>query len=186
MGHQDRSTQVSKFLAMHLRHAPERIGITLDAQGWTAVDSLVRQAARHGFPIGREEIDAAVDAPGKRRYELGESGQRIRAVHGHSVAVTLGYPPARPPDLLYHGTVQTSIDAILRDGIQPMSRQHVHLSETIDMARQIGGRRGRPVILTIDAAAMHEAEVPFYRSRSGVWLVHQVPARHIKGRALDA
>jgi putative RNA 2'-phosphotransferase len=183
MSHHARSTQVSKFLALHLRHAPARIGITLDAQGWTAVDRLLHQAARHGFPIGRQEIDAAVDAPGKRRYELDESGRRIRAAHGHSVPVTLGYQPALPPDVLYHGTVQASIDAIVRDGIQPMSRQHVHLSDTIDMARQVGGRRGRPVILTIDAAAMHAAEVPFYRSRSGVWLVHIVPARYIRGRA---
>lgn len=114
------------------------------------------------------------------------AGPRIRAVHGHSVPVTLGYPPARPPELLYHGTVQTQIDAMLRGGIQPMSRQHVHLSETIDLARKVGGRRGRPVILTIDAAAMHAAEVPFYRSRSGVWLVHEVPARHITGRAPNA
>ncbi len=175
----DRRTQVSKFLALHLRHAPERIGITLDEQGWTPVEALLRQAARHGMRISEEELEAAVDAPGKRRYELDSTGRRVRAVHGHSVPVELGYEPATPPAVLYHGTVQRSTESIFRHGLSPMGRQQVHLSETPEEARQVGGRRGRPVILQVDTAAMHDDGHRFYSSRSGVWLVDAVPARYI-------
>ena len=40
-----------------LRHAPDRIGIALDPQGWTDVATLLAQAAEHGMAISREELD---------------------------------------------------------------------------------------------------------------------------------
>lgn len=40
-----RTVKVSKYLSKHLRHQPERIGIALDANGWVAVDELIRAAA---------------------------------------------------------------------------------------------------------------------------------------------
>jgi putative RNA 2'-phosphotransferase len=180
MARRDRATQVSKLLALHLRHAPQRIGIRLDAEGFVAVDVLLERAAAHGFAVSRQELDAAVHAPGKRRYELDPEGGRVRAVHGHSVTVDLGYAPVAPPAALYHGTVARSLDAIFELGLLPMRRRHVHLSETLQQAREVAARRGAPVILAVDARAMHEAGIPFYRSASGVWLVDRVPVGYIQ------
>ncbi len=36
-----RLVEVSRYLARHLRHRPERIGLTLDAAGWALVDELL-------------------------------------------------------------------------------------------------------------------------------------------------
>jgi putative RNA 2'-phosphotransferase len=36
-------------------------------------------------------------------------------------------------------------------------------------------RRGAPIILTVDAAAMHAAGRAFYRAANGVWLTDHVP-----------
>ncbi|MCL6540558.1 MAG: RNA 2'-phosphotransferase, partial [Roseiflexus sp.] len=36
--------RASKFLSLILRHKPERIGLTLDANGWADVDDLIRLA----------------------------------------------------------------------------------------------------------------------------------------------
>ena len=41
-------------------------------------------------------------------------------------------------------------------------------------------RRGKPVVLTIDSASMHNAEFPFYLSDNGVWLTDTVPVEFIQ------
>jgi len=171
----DRAVKVSKFLALHLRHAPERIGLTLDEAGWADVGELLSAAAAAGFAITRAELDVAVSEPTKRRYAYDESGTRIRAVQGHSVPVSLGYVASAPPDELFHGTVARFLDQILAEGLRPMNRHHVHLSPDVETARVVGMRRGTPVILRVDAAALAAGGAEFFRADNGVWLVAEVP-----------
>jgi putative RNA 2'-phosphotransferase len=175
-----RLVKVSKFLAKHLRHRPERIGITLDEGGWTDVGELLAASASHGFPISREELDRTVADNPKRRFAFDESRERIRASQGHSVPVDLELPVVVPPDVLYHGTVERSLPAIRREGLRPMGRHHVHLSPDEETARQVGARRGHPVVLTVDARTMAEAGHEFRLSANGVWLVDRVPPRYLR------
>ena len=175
-----RSVTVSKFLAKHLRHQPEAIGLVLDEAGWARVDDVLAASARAGFPITRGELDAAVFAPGKRRYVYDAGGERVRAAQGHSVEVELGYEPATPPVVLFHGTHPRAIEAILRDGLLPMGRRHVHLSADVETAVQVGARRGRPIVLEVDAAALHAAGHPFDLADNGVWLTDAVPPERLR------
>jgi putative RNA 2'-phosphotransferase len=171
----ERAVRVSKFLALHLRHAPERIGLTLAPDGWVSVDALLLAAAQAGFPITRAELDDAVSEPVKRRYAYDESGAQIRALQGHSVPVALGYEPTAPPAELFHGTHPRVLERILAEGLKPMARHHVHLSSDVETARVVGARRGRPVILRVDAQGMAAAGAEFLRADNGVWLVAAVP-----------
>lgn len=172
------SVRLSKYLAKHLRHEPERIGITLDAQGWVPVAELMAAAARHGFPFTRDELAAVVAGNDKQRYAI--DGDRIRANQGHSVPVDLDLPPAVPPAHLFHGTGARSVAAIREEGLRPMSRHAVHLSPDRKTATRVGARRGKPVVLTVDAGAMHRAGHVFRVSANGVWLTSRVPARFLR------
>lgn len=174
-----RPVRISKFLARHLRHAPGDIGLELDAAGWADVDALLVACGRAGVPITREELDATVFAEGKRRYAYDQSGTRIRAMQGHSVPVDLGYEPAAPPASLFHGTHPGALGRIRAEGLRPMGRHHVHLSPDVATARQVGGRRGRPVVLGVDAAAMARDGYAFAVAGNGVWLVGEVPPRYL-------
>src|SRR4030095_17024815 len=89
-----------------------------------------------------------------KRFALNADCSMIRAVQGHSTPVTLGHPAAAPPGLLYHGTVERFLPDILRDGLKPGARHDVHLSPDEATARRVGARRGRPVILVIQARDM--------------------------------
>ncbi|WP_395106974.1 RNA 2'-phosphotransferase [Actinomadura sp. SCN-SB] len=170
-----RMVRVSKYLARHLRHQPERIGLTLDPAGWADVDELLTAAAAHGFPITRDELGQVVAANDKKRYAFDESGKRIRASQGHSIPVDLGLPVTPPPEVLYHGTVGRFLPMIWREGLKPMDRHAVHLSPDRETATRVGTRRGKPVILTVDAAGMAAAGHEFRVSANGVWLVDAVP-----------
>lgn len=184
-GHSDgmddrRTIKVSKYLSKHLRHQPERIGITLDANGWVTIDELLRATARNNFPLTRAELDHVVAVNDKQRFAV-EDG-RIRASQGHTVPVDLALPPTEPPVYLYHGTVGRVLDAIRSEGLRPMARTHVHLSPDRETATRVGARRGRPVVLSVDAAAMHRAGHTFYVSANGVWLTAAVPPAFLRLR----
>ncbi|MFD7068410.1 RNA 2'-phosphotransferase [Streptomyces sp. NPDC059913] len=175
-----RTVKVSKYLSKHLRHQPERIGITLDAQGWVPIDTLLRALARHNVPLTRAELDHVVATNDKRRFAV--EGDRIRASQGHTVPVDLGLPPAEPPAYLYHGTVGRVLDQIRSEGLRPMNRTHVHLSPDRETATRVGARRGRPVVLSVDAGAMHRAGHTFHVSANGVWLTDAVPPPFLRLR----
>ncbi|MFE5523549.1 RNA 2'-phosphotransferase [Streptomyces virginiae] len=173
-----RTVKVSKYVSKHLRHQPERIGLVLDPHGWVEIDDLLSAAAAHGFPFSRAELDHVVAANDKQRFAV--DGTRIRASQGHTVAVDLNLPETEPPAYLYHGTVAAALEPIRAEGLRPMARHHVHLSPDRETATRVGARRGRPVVLSVDAAAMRAAGHIFRISANGVWLVDAVPPQFLR------
>jgi putative RNA 2'-phosphotransferase len=175
-----RSIKISKFLSKHLRHQPERLGLTLAPGGWVTVEDLLTACARNQFPITRDELETVVRTSDKQRFAFDPTGTLLRANQGHSVEVDLELEPTEPPAVLYHGTGETNVASILRDGLLKMSRHHVHLSADVDTPAKVGARHGKPVILLVDAAGMREAGHTFYLSANGVWLVDCVPPEHLR------
>ncbi|MEZ0065403.1 putative RNA 2'-phosphotransferase [Streptacidiphilus sp. MAP12-20] len=173
----------SKFLSRVLRHDPESIGLRLDRAGWVDVKELLAAAAAHGRRMSRAQLDQVVAENDKRRFAFSEDGSRIRASQGHTVPVELGYEEAAPPPRLFHGTYPGALDAIRREGLRPMQRHAVHLSPDVATAERVGGRRGRPVVLTVDAAAMAAAGFAFRVSANGVWLAERVPPEYLSPAA---
>lgn len=170
----------SKFLSLVLRHRPDVIGISLDTEGWMPVEDLLAACAQHGRAISREQLDAVVRTNDKQRFGFSADGSWIRANQGHSLPVDLGLAPEEPPDLLYHGTVQHFLESIRRDGLTKGNRHHVHLSPDIQTATKVGQRRGRPVVLVIEAGRMFRDGHTFFRSENGVWLTDAVPTEYIR------
>jgi putative RNA 2'-phosphotransferase len=168
-----RDVRLSKRLAYVLRHDPASAGVTLSVQGWTDVDALLAGLARTGLPVTRADLERVVAGSEKQRFAL--DGDRIRAQQGHSVPVDLGLAPVDPPDVLFHGTVERFLPAVLAEGLLPRRRHHVHLSPDVATATAVGARRGRPVVLAVAAGRLRRDGRTFYRSGNGVWLVDAVP-----------
>ncbi|KIC18501.1 RNA 2'-phosphotransferase [Leisingera sp. ANG-Vp] len=173
----DSLKQTSKFLSYLLRHNPAALQLDMDASGWVAIAQIT---ARSKPPVTRAEIEEAVRRNNKQRFSISACGTFIRANQGHSIDVDLGLEPALPPDLLFHGTAQTSVTIILQEGLLPMQRQHVHLSSDTSTARQVGMRHGKPVILQVDAAKMQLQGHKFYMSENRVWLCKTVPPEFLE------
>lgn len=169
--------RASKFMSLVLRHAPAEIGITPDSSGWVDVDVLV--STSDGL-LSDETVRRIVEASEKQRFGMSADGLKVRANQGHSIKVDIGLAPVTPPERLFHGTAKQNLDVILSDGLRPMSRQHVHLSQDQSTAHKVGMRHGKPVVLNVQSHAMHAAGHLFYLSENGVWLTDTVPSRFLR------
>lgn len=172
--------QISKFMSLVLRHKPETIGLALNENGWADIQEMIDKMNATGAEVDFELIQTVVETNDKKRFAFNEDQTMIRASQGHSVEVDLELTELQPPELLYHGTIQESVDLIRTEGLKKMSRQHVHLSKDKETAHKVGSRRGKPVILVVRAAAMHAAGHSFYLSANEVWLTDEVPVQYIQ------
>ena len=161
----------SRHLAYLLRHDKD---YAFDEHGWRDVEDLIRN---HGFTMPLLENIVATN--NKQRYEFNDDKTRIRARQGHSVQVDVELKETIPPDMLYHGTSEDVVSAILREGLKPCTRLHVHLSPDIETAVTVGRRHGCPVVLKVNAQAMKADGSVFYLSNNGVWLTDFVAPEYI-------
>jgi putative RNA 2'-phosphotransferase len=174
-----RLVRISRFLSYLLRHRPEAEGLSMDDQGWVAVQELLSTRGARQRGITHVLLIHVVAHNDKQRFEFDEDGQRIRARQGHSRTVSLDWTAVAPPDYLYHGTSSRVVAAIREEGLHKQDRHHVHLSPDAATAEEVGARHGQPVVLVIHAQAMHRAGYTFFISGNGIWLTEGVPPEFI-------
>jgi putative RNA 2'-phosphotransferase len=163
-----------------LRHNPDKLGITIDGNGWTSVEMLLQKINTGEYSLSMEELEEVVATNTKKRFSFNEDKTQIRANQGHSIKVDLALQPKQPPTYLYHGTVEKFMQSIREKGLLKGSRHHVHLSADKETATNVGSRRGKPIILTIKSGDMHAQNHTFYQSENGVWLTETVPTEYIE------
>lgn len=173
-------THISKFLSLVLRHQPETIGIQLDQNGWTDITELIEQSNNYGIIFDRETLNHIVETNSKKRFAFNDSFDKIRASQGHSIDIKLGYTNQKPPEILFHGTGEKSVQSILKTGLEKQNRQQVHLSNDIETAIKVGQRHGKPFVFLVLAEQMYNDKFEFYISDNGVWLTDNVPTKYLK------
>ena len=176
---QNQQKSISKFLSLVLRHQPEKIGLSLDENGWADVTELLRLSKNANVKFSLEDLINVVHENDKQRFVLEEGNTKIRANQGHSINIDLALDAIVPPNTLYHGTALVNLPSILKEGIKKQKRQHVHLSEDMDTATKVGSRHGKPIVLIINADQMHQDGIHFYKSENNVWLTDFVDAKYI-------
>ena len=179
MGYEKDLINKGKHLAFLLRHDKEAFENGLiDGHGWRSVSELCHD---HGYTT--KMLDDIVETNNKKRYEYSSDKKKIRARQGHSIPVDVELTEMTPPDVLYHGTSSSSYYShIIKEGLKPMSRLHVHLSGDSETAKIVGARHGgleNVIVLRIDTKAMKEDGFKFYQSNNGVWLTDSVPEKYI-------
>ena len=164
------NSRASKKLSYLLRHSQDPLYISLDG-GWAKVEAIL-----DALQISQTKLEQIVAEDEKMRYSFDKSGTLIRANQGHSIpGVHIEFASPEPPEFLYHGTATRFLDAIMKDGLRPMSRQWVHISPDYETAVKVGRRHGNPIVLRIRAKEYVEAGNKLYLSDNGVWLATSVP-----------
>jgi putative RNA 2'-phosphotransferase len=139
--------------------------------GWALIEDVCEL-----LEMDRTALATAVEHNDKARLQV--DGARIRACQGHSAegmpvtceALENSWRRVKPTDLLWHGTNLTVLDAILRAGLHPGRRTHVHLAPARNS--HVGRRSRVDVLLGIDPARLGQ---PVFEAPNGVLLVRSVP-----------
>jgi len=173
----DLRVRVSKYMSYLLRHNPD--GLVMDKHGYVNLNDLIRKV-REKFPwVDEAFIREVVEGSEKQRFEIRD--EKIRALYGHSISVDLGLEEDNSKRVLYHGTTPEAASRILKEGLKPMGRRWVHLSSTVEVAREVGYRRTRtPVILEIDVERARKDGLRFYRATDKVYLCREIPPEYIR------
>lgn len=177
----DRRKRLSKFMSGALRHFPDDVGLSLDERGWTGYGELVDAVTgRYGW-AGSEHVEGVIVTDPKGRFERADG--RVRAAYGHSVGVELEAVETPVPDELYHGTDPGNLESIREEGLRPMGRQRVHLSETVGEALDVGRRHADdPTVLVVDAEGMAADGRRVVRRGTGIYTTDQVPPEYLSIR----
>lgn len=175
-----KTTNISRYIALLLRHHPEKAGLCLDEHGWVEVEALIQGVRRRYPEFNRAVLDEIVARDSKQRYAYNQDKTCIRANQGHSIPVDVELKQALPPTILYHGTGEKYVESIQKIGLIPKSRLYVHLSTDIQTAIQVGKRHGQPVVYQIDTQQMIHDGFIFYISANHIWLTKAVPVQYLK------
>ncbi len=173
--------RLSKFMSLVLRHRAQAFGLTPDAEGFVPLERLVAIVEKNSHRrAGRAEIVAVVEHGQPQRFEL--RGDLIRATYGHSLKseALIRYPTVVPLPTLFHGTHPQAVPHICTNGLRAMQRQYVHLSTTLERAREVARRHTKtPVILIIRAQAARAAGIVFHSPEPKHFLVRAIPPEFI-------
>lgn len=167
----------SRFLTKLLRHDPQDLSI--DKLGYAKVKDIL-----YKLDLTKDELIEIVDTNNKKRFEFNSDKTLIRATQGHSIDVNVDMQLVKLNDIkrLYHGTsLSIYINAIKKEGLKSMNRLHVHLSDDVDTATNVGSRKGKDIVLIqIDAHQMLLDNIEIYKSSNNVYLTKYVDPKYFE------
>ena len=150
--------RLSKRMAYQLRHHGPNNDVLIDNAGFASMDDLAL-----ALEVDSSHLLAVAEHPGEPRFEVRDG--RIRALYGHSLDVVIDAGiKIGAPTSLYHGSSWSALDAIVHDGLIPMQRRVVHLTNNAEEAMAVGERKGAPLVLAVDQCHNEEPVA------EGIWV----------------
>ena len=172
---------LSRILAGALRHFPEKMGLMMDGKGWVDIEELIHSigTSRSGFKwLRKKHIHGLVDTDPRGRYQI--DGGMIRATYGHTIDVVLDDLPEATINEFFYPVSEEEIDIILENGLNPADRKQVHLSGSVEKAREAGKVRIEdPIILRIDGKKATKDGLKIYHAGTDVYLTASVGAKYL-------
>lgn len=178
---------LSIYISYLLRHKPEDLELCMDQEGYVESNEMIAKINADGkYKIDIDTLKHIVESDQKQRYSFKAAAndpyKYIRANQGHSTPIVkIDFREIIPDHNLYHGTIESKLDNILKTGLQKMQRNKVHLSGDLETAKKVACRRqGNQVILEIDVEACLKNNIKFGVSDNGVYMADFIPAKFIK------
>lgn len=182
--------KVSKTMSAILRHRALELGLNMDSAGWVPLAELLNVRGMRG--VSASLVTYIVENNDKRRFsiETREGVKYIRANQGHSkefVAVLdeekLLTKITSPLPLCVHGTTEKALVEIMKSGLKPMGRTHIHLAQGFPKDGKVisGARRGCRVFVEVNMTECMADGFDFYLSDNGVVLCSSnIPPKYLK------
>ncbi|KAL7821500.1 KptA family domain-containing protein [Trichoderma aethiopicum] len=195
-GGQSREVLISKALSRLLRHQAANAGIQLDAEGFAALDEVMKWGPLRSLNVTFSDIKDVVASNEKQRFTLKlnpsvavepssaqdsttPSDYLIRANQGHSIKIEssshlepITIEAGNVPPKVVHGTYFAFWPAIEESGgLKVMGRNHIHCSTgTPEEGAVSGMRKDAELIVEIDVEKSLREGIQWWRSDNGVLL----------------
>lgn len=174
----EQTERLGRFISGALRHFPDDLGLAMNQHGWVDVDVLCDAMKTRYKWANKEKLFSIIESDEKGRYEV--KGNKIRARYGHSVDVDLDFPENTLPEL-YYGASREEVDILLEKGIKPIKQRYVHLSTSVEKAREVAGiHTDDPVLLVINAEQARNDGVKMLSATENIVLLEEIPAKYLK------
>ena len=173
----------SKTLSYLLRHGAIKEGFHIDSQGFVEIAEVIAwfKAKKH-IEITHDELQHIVDTDNKTRFSI--SGTRIRANQGHSLSeldIQMTVYTGNGP--LVHCSYQRHTKSIITNGLNRMSRQHIHMIDPMRRESWSLIRKNSDLYVVIDVNSARRDGIEFLVSDNGVVLSTGIdgviPAKHL-------
>lgn len=181
----DLQRNLSKAMTYHLRHNEE---VKASASGWVKIPRLLEELnQKYSEEITINHISQIVDESDKQRFELDREHGVVRSLYGHSkpdISINENECTVEDtPEQLFHGTPVSNEESIESIGLQPQSRNTVHLTSDISMAIETALRHREEgedlVVYAIDTQEFLEAHT--LRNPSGeTFTASEVPPEYLR------
>lgn len=172
---------LGRIMAGVLRHFPEKLGIMIDGHGWVDISEFVEAigSSRSGFHwLRNHHIQAIALSDPKGRYQI--DGGMVRATYGHTIDVSLDDLPPADIDEFFYPVTEEELDIILESGLNPIDRNNVHLSGSMEKAIEAGRVRTEdPLILRIDGEQVKKDGIEIYRAGKDVYITSSIPSKYL-------
>jgi len=174
----EQTERLGRFISGALRHFPDDLGLAMNQHGWVDVDVLCDAMRTRYKWANKEKLFSIIESDEKGRYEV--KGNKIRARYGHSVDIDLDYPDNTLPEL-YYGASREEVDILLEKGIRPIKQRYVHLSTSVEKAREVASiHTDDPVLLVINAEEARNDGVTLLAATENIVLAEEIPAKYLK------
>ena len=167
---------MDRKLVQILRHQIVELNLNCDEKGFVCVDDLYEYVKGLTIP----KLIDLVESNTKKRLELIQKNNKyyIRAVQGHSdkVGTLLNDTEAfelitEPLKYCIHGTEKQHIESIKKNGLNRMSRKHLHFVSEISETDHTSGYKDKSDMLVfINMKRCMEDGIKFYKSKNNVIL----------------
>jgi putative RNA 2'-phosphotransferase len=174
----EQTERLGRFISGALRHFPDDLGLAMNQHGWVDVDVLCDAMKTRYKWANKEKLFSIIESDEKGRYEA--KGNKIRARYGHSVDVDLDFPENTLPEL-YYGASREEVDILLEKGIKPIKQRYVHLSTSVEKAKEVAKIHTEdPVLLVINAQEAQNDGVKMLSATENIVLAGEIPAKYLK------
>jgi len=171
----------SRHLSKILRHDTE--GLNIDDKGWIKVSDILNHLS-----ISLLDLEYIVNTNNKKRFIFDNFKNKIRATQGHSngIAIKKEFIQLKTLNsniILYHGTDKKTAEIILNDKIISGSRNHVHWTSDIELAKKRANQKNNktksePVLIILNHIEYLKNNI-IYLSENNVYLTDNVDKHYL-------
>lgn len=174
-----------KLLSLILRHKPEIVGLNLETNGYVETSLLLQNLKKYkNIVLTLKNLEEIVFSNDKKRFEFNFDHTKIRASQGHSIEtpnLQNDWEEILQPIQLFHGTSKRLLGTILSEGLSKMTRTHVHLTNSAEIALKTAKRHSSDiVVLELKTKEFLEVGNKIWKSQNDVYLTNFVEGKFLQ------